>query len=110
MDSIMYLMGNAPQVKPFIPDISAHELFEFIQQSFFVGEITGWIFAIGIAVFIVSLLLSIVFFTIASISMGNLEMVERSRFWLIFGCIWLGITGLVWGIFQTVILIFSSGY
>lgn len=98
-------METAPQFQRFVPNISAAQVFEFLQESLFIGQVTGWVFAVGLAVFLISIFLSLTFF---ALSAGNLGMVERSRQWLIFGCIWVGITGLIWGIFQIVILIFSQ--
>lgn len=98
-------METAPQFQPFVPDISASKFFGFLQESLLIGQVTGWIFAVGLAVFFVSMFLSLIFI---AFSAGNLDMVEQSKQWLIFGFLWLGITGLIWGIFQIVILIFSQ--
>lgn len=63
------------------------------------GDFTGIVFAIAIALAIVSFSLSIILFLLAG---GNLRMLHRSRFWLGFGLLVTALGGLIWTIFQLI--------
>jgi len=93
-----------PSFKPFAPDIDIYHLLQGSQIYYFLRELTGWLFAFGIAIFIVAILISAILFALSG---GNLRMVERSRFWLELGVIIVIITGLVWAIFNIIKRIFN---
>ena len=89
----------APHFKPYTPNISVRSLFDIVSGYHLVDTITGWVFALGIAAFIVSLILSGILFALSG---GRLTMVERSRLWLVSGATCLLIGGIIWAIFRVV--------
>lgn len=78
----------------FIPQFRTSDIHAFLQTF------TGFIFSIGIAGGIVALNLCLILFVIAGGVGGNLRLLARSRFWLLFGVAAIAITALIWALFR----------